>query len=222
MEDAGVSYNACMPIPPYLTFGDLKKAAEKDKRIIPFTGVDFSNNHDASSVLSGDVAAGAKGLKLHPIIQAIRLTDKRALEAVKSFEPHKLPILVHCGITSYYLGEEKKKEKPEYGDIAYMKNLATAFPRVNFIAGHAGIMQVNEVIELLSSCKNVSVDISFQAPSIIKRLLKAFGAERVLYGSDWPWGSQITAIKTVKAACKGDKQLEAKIYHENAKRLLRL
>jgi hypothetical protein len=97
-----------------------------------------------------------------------------------------------------------------------------AFPGVKFIAGHAGLFEVGDVIELLGGFKNVSVDVSFQSPATIRRLVGALGAERVLYGSDWPWGSRITAIKAVKKACRGDRGLERRIFYENASELLRL
>ena len=76
---------ACMPIPPYLTFSDLKKAAEMDSDIIPFTGIDFQREYDIESELSRDVSEGAGGLKLHPIIQSVSLNDKRTCNAVEAF-----------------------------------------------------------------------------------------------------------------------------------------
>jgi uncharacterized protein len=82
------------------------------------------------------------------------------------------------------------------------------------------MFQVRQVIELLSGCPNVSVDISFQSPEKIRELLKSFGPERVMYGTDWPWGSRLTAIKTLKAACRGDKGIERKVFFENAAHLM--
>jgi sugar phosphate isomerase/epimerase len=223
MDQNGVEKSACMPVAPYVTFDDLKRAADADVSIIPFTTVDFSLNHEVEAVLKNHVAAGAKGLKLHPIIQQERLSSKRTLEVVEAFAPHDLPVLFHGGIQSYYLGKEKEeKQKPEYGDVKEAVKLSTAFPRVRFIVGHAGVLQYRDTIELFSGIKNVSVDVSFQSPKRIKELVKAFGAERVLYASDWPWGDRKTSIASVAKACEGDKSLERRIYYENAASLLKL
>ncbi|HPR56657.1 MAG TPA: amidohydrolase family protein [Deltaproteobacteria bacterium] len=222
MDEAGVTYTACMPIAPYVTFADLRKAAAKDAGIIPFTSVDYSRIEDVQALLGADVAAGARGLKLHATIQNIPLTSRETFAAVEAFAPHGLPVLFHCGYSSYYMDGEKYRENPSYSEIPPCRDLVKAFPGVNFIAGHAGLFQVREVISLLSAYPNVSVDISFQPPEKIRELVASFGPERVMYGTDWPWGSRKTAMKAVKIACSGDGSLERKIFHDNAARLLKM
>lgn len=54
----------CLPVPPHATFDDLKRAAEKDPGVVPFTGTDFTRDYDIQAALSADVAAGARRLKL--------------------------------------------------------------------------------------------------------------------------------------------------------------
>lgn len=224
MDEAGVSFSACMPIPPYLTFDDLKKAQEKEPRVIPFTGVDYTKDDDMiASALDDDVARGASGLKLHPIIQQAPLNDRRTFAAVEAFSAHDLPILFHCGVSSYYLGPEKQSRQNEtLGEIFYARDLVMAFPDVTFIAGHAGLFKYRDVIELLSGFKNVMVDTSVQSPAHVRELISAFGPERVMVASDWPYGNRIPAIKIAKKACNGDKGLEKRILFENAAAVLKL
>lgn len=223
MEDNGVVTSAAMPIAPYVTFQDLKKAATEFNGIAPFTSVDFSRNHDFEAALKNDVADGAKGLKLHPIIQQTPLSSEKTFAVVEAFAQYELPILFHAGVQSYYLGEEKvRNQKPENGDVKDAVKLCDAFPRVPFIVGHAGLLQYRDTIELFRGRKNVFVDVSFQCPDKIKELLRAFGPERVMYASDWPWGDRKTNIACVAKACAGDKALERRIYYENAAGLLRM
>lgn len=223
MDDNGISASICMPISPYLTFDDLKKASQEESRIIPFTTVDFSREHNFDAALKDDVASGAKGLKLHPIVQKKSLTDTKTFEVVEAFSGHHLPVLFHCGMSSYYLGEEKtQKQHPAFGAIEYAEKLVAAFPDVTFIAGHAGLFEYKEVIAHLSGFKNVMVDTSVQAPSRVKELISAFGPDRVMYGSDWPFGNQKPAIKVIRKACAGDTVLEKKLLYENAAALLGL
>ena len=223
MTAAGIAYAACMPIPPYVTFDDLARAAEADGAILPFTGVDFDGDADLESQLKADVARGARGLKLHPILQQRPLDGPQMMAAVEAFAPLGRPVLFHCGISSYYRGIEKtQRQTPALGNIAGARRLVEAFPGVTFIAGHAGLFQVQAVMDLLGPLPNVAVDISFQSPASIRKLLRVFGPERVLYASDWPYGNHLPAKKSVTKACRGDQRLAHMIFAENAARLLQL
>ena len=222
LDEAGVDYTVCLPIAPYLTFEDLAEAAGLDSRIIPFTSVDFTKKHDIGEKLAGDVKRGARGLKLHPIIQRMPLTDKRTFEAVQAFAPLKKPVLMHAGMAFYYMEDESDKHSPENGNIGDVEALVRSFPDVKFIIGHSGLFWHGQVRKRLRGCPNVWVDTSFQSPASIRKLVKTFGAEKVMYASDWPWGSRQPHVKTVKAACRGDRVLEDMIYHKNAAELLEI
>ena len=222
MDQAGVTATCCMPIPPYVVFSDVKSAAEKDPGLIPFTGVDFSDTSQLDKQFEAEVAAGAKGLKLHPIIQKISFSDERLIKAVRAFMRFDLPILFHAGVNSYYVGSEKGKNIPENGGIKEAAELVAAFPEAKFIVGHAGMFDVKDVMRLLGNYKNVWVDTSIQSPGKIRKLIDVFGEDKVLFASDWPFGCRKPAIKAVKAACKGNERLERKVFYENAGRLMKI
>ncbi len=222
MDEAGVGRSVCMPIPPYVTFEDLLPVHEKDPTIIPFTGIDFTRKYDLAASLARDVERGARGIKLHPIIQRVSLDSGKTFEAVDAFASHGLPVLFHCGVTSYFYGPDRRREVPHYGNVSHAAELVRAFPKVNFIAGHAGLEEVNDVVSALSKFSNAYVDISFQSPRIIKGLMQAFGPERVLFASDWPWGSRHASMRAVRAACNGDKRIEERIFCSNAASLMNI
>lgn len=220
LDEAGVNFTVCLPIAPNITFEDLAEAATFDSRIIPFTSVDFTGKHDIGKKLASDVKQGARGLKLHPIIQRVPLTDKRTFEAVQVFVPFNKPVLMHAGKAFYYMEDESDKQSPENGEIKDVEALVRSFPKVNFIIGHSGIFWHRQVCKRLRGCTNIWVDTSFQSPGTIRNLVKTFGPEKVMYASDWPWGSRPPHVKTVKAACRGDRVLEDMIYYKNAAGLL--
>jgi hypothetical protein len=222
IDEAGVDYTVCMPIAPYVTFNDLAVACVEEKRIFPFTSIEFSKGRDAWKKLAEDVSRGALGLKLHPIIQSVSLTDSRTMEALEAFEPLKKPVLVHTGVSCYYLGKDKDRNIPAYGKIRFAEEIVKTFPGINFIIGHSGLFQVNEVMRRLKGCRNVWVDTSVQSPLRVRQLVKTFGAEKVMYASDWPFGKRPPAIKIVRAACRDDRKLENRIFFENARDLLGL
>lgn len=217
MNTFGVVRAACMPIPPHVTFDDLACAAAVEPAILPFTGADFGRSGDLPARLADHVARGARGLKLHPIIQRRPLDGPDMMAAVEAFAPSGRPVLFHCGISSYYLGKEKtRRQNSGLGHIEGARRLAAAFPGVDFIAGHAGLLEVGQVMDRLGPLANVSVDVSFQPPETIRRLIRVFGPERVLFASDWPYGRHRPALGAVAAACRGDRRLERRILFENA------
>lgn len=220
LDETGVTYAACLPIAPYVTFEDVLEAAGKESRILPFTSVDFTRQHDIEAKLSSDIGKGARGLKLHPIIQKVPLSDPRTAQALRVCEREKRPVLVHTGVSGYYLGKEKSRNVPAYGRIEHIQRAARDFPGVSFIAGHAGLFQVGELCQSLKGLKNVWVDTSFQSPGIIRKLIKTFGPEKVMYASDWPFGNRPPHIMTVKTACRGDRSLEERLFFKNAAELL--
>jgi predicted TIM-barrel fold metal-dependent hydrolase len=224
MEQVGISHSVALPVPPNLTFDDLLPAAADNSSLIPYTGVDFSREYDVHSALKQDVQAGAKGMKLHPILQCEKLTSERTFAAVEAFAPHNLPVLVHTGICYYYTSAADKttREQPLNGNMKDVLSLVAAFPGVNFILGHAGLMQWHELKASVHSLKNVWVDGSFKNPKGIRELVDVLGVDKVLFGSDWPWGNRKPALKILNKACKGDKKLERAILFENACELMDL
>lgn len=217
-----ISFQVCMPIAPYLTFEDLVEAAVKEPRIIPFTSIDFTRPHDVGKKLKNDVTNGARGLKLHPVIQCQSVCAPPTLEALQSFEPLQKPVLVHAGSSSYYFGLETARNQPQNGSIDEIIQMVRDFPKIPFIIGHSGLFWVHELRRSLADCQNVWVDTSFQSPGNIRKLVNTFGADRVMYASDWPWGNQAPHLKAVKVACRGDLELEDRIYYRNAKDLIGL
>ena len=212
----------CLPIAPHVTFDDLAEARAVEPRIIAFTSVDFSSNDSPWSRLPHDAKRGACGLKLHPIIQKVPLTDRRTYEALQAWAPIKRPVLTHAGTSQYYLENESDRNRPELGALDHVEEMVRTFPQTPFIVGHAGLFLVNETIRRLRNIPNVWADTSFQSPGIIRKLMTAFGPEKVLFGSDWPWGSREPHIRAVKAACRGDRALEDLIFRENAAELFQV
>ncbi|MFZ5562805.1 MAG: amidohydrolase family protein [Thermodesulfobacteriota bacterium] len=223
MDRNGIGHTVCLPIFPYVTFDDLAAARRKDSRIIPFTTMDCSLAPDKIAVaLEEDVAAGARGLKLHPIIQREPLSSAKTLAAVETVAAHGLPVLVHTGISSYYPAGEPGRQTPANADIPFVEELVSRFPGVSFVAGHAGLYQTKAVMARLSKYANVRVDVSFQSSGTVKKLIAAFGPERVLFGSDWPFGNPEPMVKIVKAACRSDAGLARCVFYDNAAQLLGL
>ena len=206
---------------PHAPTSDILQAAAQEPRIVPFTGPYYEDDIDSTAKYREEVAAGVRGLKLHPILNRVSLNSPKNFAAVEAFAPHNRPVLFHSGYAFYYAKKDEQiNERPDFGEISHAVPLIEAFPNVKFIAGHAGLGQAEEVIALYAKYPNVYVDTSFQPPHLIKKLIEAFGPERVLYGSDWPWGGMGVAQRCVEMACGNDQGLKRQIFHDNSASLI--
>ena len=223
-----IKYAVCAPIAPNNTYEDMLKAHKADNRIIAFASPDFTwrGIESASAAkamreqLISDLRGGAAGVKIHPIIQEIEADADEVMQAVEIISAYSKPVLLHSGRAVYYTRTEQKKKFMACASIIKIERLISTFPNLRFIVGHAGLGEVASVLDLLPKHKNAFVDTSFQPPEIIRLLISAFGSDRVLFASDWPYGLRKPAVSAVKEACGGDKSLEKNILYDNAAKLL--
>jgi len=218
LRGTAIGLCVCAPIAPNNTFEDILRAQKEDPHIIAFTSPDFSTNRTAE-LLSGDLPRAA-GVKIHPILQETEADSKKVMEAVEVISGCPKPVLLHAGQAFYYRASEKKNRFTSFASIEKIERLVAAFPRVQFIIGHAGLDEIGHVLNSLSKYKNAYVDTSFQPPEAIRALISAFGGNRVMFGSDWPYGLRVPAIKAVKEACGADAALQRAVFFENAAELL--
>jgi predicted TIM-barrel fold metal-dependent hydrolase len=114
------------------------------------------------------------------------------------------------------------RNTPAFGKINFVEEMVKTFSGIRFIVGHNGLFQSADVMKRLNGCRNVWVNKSFQSPSRIRKLVRTFGEDKVLYASDWPFANRPSAIKTVRVACRGDRRLEELILCGNFRELLGL
>ena len=109
--------------------------------------------------------------------------------------------------------------------MAQMLQMAKAHPRVNFIFAHPGeTATLLRHIEIMKSCPNVHLDISGTGVlryGMLKRLVTECGAERILFGTDYPICNPALYIASVLSEEITDSQRQL-IFSGNAKRLLHL
>jgi len=219
MNEANVKYSVVLPIPPHVYFDDIRPAHENDGGIIPFTAIDYANMDEMPRKLAEDVKADAKGMKLHPIVQGVPLTSRETFQGVEEFSQYDLPILFHSGRFTYPRPTGSRANSG-FGSISDAEELVQAFPAVRFIAGHGGVMSADETIQRLGRFKNVWLDTSTQTSKNTMKLMTAFGKDKVLYGSDWPFTSMAKSIESVVKACGNDRGLKRRILYDNAAELL--
>jgi predicted TIM-barrel fold metal-dependent hydrolase len=220
MDRFGIGWAVALPIAPNTTFDDMLKASETDTRVVPFGSFDFTAGGYAEQA-KRQLAKGAKGFKLHPILQRVRPDGPETGEALAAL-PDGTVVLTHAGAANYYPKREEHLQRPEYGELEGIERMCRAYPRLRFIVAHGGLRQFRFFTERFPQIPNVWADTTFLSPEDIRAMLAAFGTQRVLFGSDWPYGFHRTALQAVRLACGADAKALAAVLGGNAAELLGL
>ena len=189
----------------------------RDKREFVVFGSVHPYRPGIARELDRQVALGACGIKVHPAVQLTHPSSHRALKLYRECAKRHLPVLFHCGPVDIepplgrYLSQVRHYEK------GIAKN-----PDTTFVLGHAGALQIDQALEIARRHQNVWVEISSQALGNIRRIVETVPAERILFGSDWPFYHQAIPLAKVLIATEGQEDLRKKILFENAVRLLGL
>jgi len=220
---AGVTHAVLQPIEPIrLTQDNLalcrESASSKTNGVQLFT---FASVHprdpDRLAKLARFMAAGCLGLKFHPIIQNLPLTDPAWFELVEAFRPYGRPILIHSGKATYFIPHFKRTE---YGDGRTYEKLIAAFPEQAFILAHGNMGEPEVVFALAKKYPNVHADMSFQPARTIRRAFREMGEARVLYASDFPFSLPRFAVRVGLQATAGGSALREKFFAKNAEALI--
>lgn len=224
LEDMGhhrIEYSVVLPI-DYLDNREPSKqllaACAHTSEVIPFCSV---HPHDPERIrkLRTSVELGAKGVKLHPNFQQFRPDDADVSDVYRFCNDNHVPLILHSGVT----GRERTLWwRKTLSSMEYISVIPRNFPDLVLILAHAGIAQYEQAIALAQSARHVYLEISGQPADHIRQALCAVGAERVLFGSDWPFWNQALALKAVRQATQGDVPAARCILYENAAYLLQL
>ena len=181
---------------------------------IPFMTLhpDMSKAEIASEV-EKRIENGIYGIKLHPDFQMFK-ADGEACFNIAEVAEGRLPILFHAGDKRY-----------DYSSPQRIANLARNFPRLTVIAAHFGGYSDWQSTDAYEGLENVYFDTSstlaFLPSEDAARLIHRFGADRFLFGTDYPMWRADDEIKRVKALKLGA-DAEEMIFHVNAERVLKL
>lgn len=149
-----------------------------------------------------DIAARRlRGLLLFPAMHRFFPDDPACLETCRLAREYGLIVFVHVGPLRIVIQEKLGgggATQPRYGDARRLGNALRAFPEVPFIVPHFGCGRLAAVLESARETRNLYLDTSSsnswmqQEPdptdleTVFGKMLaeKAFGPERLLFGSD--------------------------------------
>lgn len=179
-------------------------------------------------------ALGLKGIKLHPVYQDVNFDDIRYLRILERAGELGLTVITHSGLDIGYPGVERCTP-------GMILNAVKQVGSVKLVLAHmGGWRQWTEAEELLAG-QSVWFDTSFSAGEItplgdgyyspeelpmldgsdLLRMIRRFGTDRVLFGTDSPWSDQKASLDLILTLPLEDSE-KAAILGGNAQRLLQL
>ncbi len=180
----------------YSTANDqvLAAARESDARLVPFCRV--NPHEDALAEAERCLAAGARGIKLHPRAENFTLDHPGVAQVVALSHERRLPVLIHAGRGIPALG-------------AHAVQLAGRYPDARLILAHAGISDLAWIWRAAPDHPNLLFDTAWWMPTDLVSLFTLVPPGQIVFASDAPYGSTL-----MSAAFQLRLALQAGLSHE--------
>lgn len=222
MDACGVQQAVVLPIALGLPFGDRLaddwtdaiRLSNTGDRLLPGASI-HPGDANAVAELRRQSAMGARVVKLHPAMQRFYPDSPELGPIYEECGQLGLPVFFHAGRAGI---------EPEYTQrftlIRHYEGAVGEHPDVNFIFGHAGARDVADAIPFAKRHPNVTLDIHGQGISQIDELIEELGANRLVFGSDWPFYHLAATLAKVLIVTEGRPEVRAAILTDNAQKLL--
>ena len=200
----------------------LESISRYPKRLIGFCAVQPQSPEGAVAEIERCARAGIKGVgEMRPDIQLLDLSDELMMAPfVETLRKFKLILLTHAS-------EPVGHDYPGKGNITpdMLYPFITSFPDLTIVCAHwgGGLPFYSLMPEVKKAMANVFFDTAasplLYTPEIYNQVIQLVGADKVLFGSDYPLLAQGRLIKEIKALNLPE-ETESLILSGNAQRLL--
>jgi uncharacterized protein len=153
-------------------------------RFRPVANINPHLHYPVPRELARQVGLGAVALKIHPVHGGFEARDRMLYPAYSWAEEHQLPVIVHCG-TSTFSGSSNS-----YADPALLDDVFRDFPELTVVLAHGGRGWWYDQAAFLALMRpNVWLEVSGLPP---RRLPDYYGpslprlADKMIFGTDWP------------------------------------
>jgi predicted TIM-barrel fold metal-dependent hydrolase len=219
MDRTGVDVSVIQPVatkPAQVTAINDWAAAQASDRIVPF-GAMHPDLDDPSAEVARMSRLGLRGFKMHPEHQSFSPDEPRLDAVYAAAVEHGMIVLFHAGADVIH--------PTVHGTPESFAAVIDRHPDLTAILAHlGGFREWRGVAEHLAG-RDVWLDTAYTpghlADEEFVTLVRAHGADRVLFGSDGPWTDAAAEIAHLRALPLESGELED-ILGGNAQRLLGL
>lgn len=147
----------------------------------------------ATQVVEEYISKGFVGVKVHPPIHRFRINDPLLDDFYGAIERLGVPLVIHTGVSG------RLAPFPYHSMPILVDEVAKNHPELRIIIAHAGgAAFCRQALAVAQSNRNCYLDLSatiqedsgwYIPREDIMLLIKLCGSEKIIYGSDWPWGA---------------------------------
>ena len=220
MVHSGVDLSCCLGVA-----NEARQVESVNKFVAATTGpgrIGFGSVHVDLSVeenLASLQRNGITGIKVHPLFQGFSLEDPRLWEMFEAFGS-EMVVIAHVGAGG-------SSEVNGLSSPTMVAKIARQFPDLRFIACHFGGYKMLDAAEECLTGVDVVLETSWPPslgvvrPEQVRRIIQNHGAERIVFGSDWPMTNPRDEIRVIDSLGLPGADVEA-ILGGNMARILRL
>jgi predicted TIM-barrel fold metal-dependent hydrolase len=207
MAGSGVDLSCCLGIANEARHVDRVNGFVAD--LVSPTRFGFGTVHVDLSVeenMASLARHGITAVKLHPLFQRFALDDRRLWDILDAFEDD-IAVITHVGAGGDAFTNSLSSP-------AMIGAIAKQFPRLRLMACHFGGYKILDDAEEMLAGADIVLETSWPPslntlrPERVRNLIRKHGAERVVFGSDWPMTDPATEIAAVRALGLSDDETE--------------
>ncbi|MBS1370933.1 MAG: amidohydrolase family protein [Lentisphaeria bacterium] len=220
MREAGIDLAVALTVvnAPGNSAGINAWAARENRPPVVMTGGIHPDEPEPLATLGAVAAAGLPGIKVHPEYQRFRFDEERLFPVWERCEELGLFVVTHAGWDAMY-------EPPWHSDPEKLAEFHRRFPGLRLVLAHLGGMAMWDDVEKYVAGLPVYLDLAMASPEYIgseqlTRIIRAHGAERILFGTDSPWYGQKEQVGFIRSLPLTPEEREL-IFHRNAAGLLK-
>lgn len=178
-----------------------------------FTG--FGTVHAAMENLEEEtefiLSSGLRGIKMHPDTQLFDIDDPRLFPMYDRIRGH-IPVMLHMGDPRY-----------DYSRPEKLRHVMELFPGLGVIAAHFGGYSMPAIayenLHDTDCVMDISSSLMFMEPEDAVKLIRTYGTERLVYGSDFPLWDPVVEVNRFLQLGLREEEIE-QIAYKTALRIL--
>ncbi|MGN0164609.1 MAG: amidohydrolase family protein [Lachnospiraceae bacterium] len=181
-----------------------------DEGVMSFGGI-HPDNENYKEILNNLKANGIKGIKLHPVYQATFIDDIKNMHIIDYASELGMITIIHAGFDIGFPGSEE-------ATVPHIKNMMDTVKPEKLVLAHLGGWYNWDEVEEIIAGTNVWLDTAYTLRPCVGmdgrlrknsegfyisndqflRIVRKHGADKVLFGTDSPWGSRKEEVKAIR------------------------
>lgn len=146
---------------------------------------------DAIDKMIGENRDVIVALKVHPFLSNLSFSDEKMYPYLELARKYKLPVIVHTA--------DSENDSP-----MRVYEMACRYPDLIFVMAHMGLGTDNKLaVDLMEKAENLYADTAWVPIETTLEIIRRYGSERIMFGSDNP----IDGLDTYDCNPKGEPSL---------------